>query len=209
VSQTSFEERQRMNWQRVNASVILLPERVQAIVYRAACGALTKESRSLVIHRQLSPHLQPSFHVNHLPLHCIRLPTSAVTVLQSVLTVRASFICAPASTWLLNHTAHPSAVPESLARDSLTYKQLTQPTVNMSTGAKKRIMKASHYMEAGAEVIMLTGPQEYGECMADTPPGMKINFDEQNMTKWEVLMDGPAQSAYAVGLIHAPSVRRG
>jgi ubiquitin-conjugating enzyme E2 D/E len=35
--------------------------------------------------------------------------------------------------------------------------------------------------------------------MADTPPGMKINFDEQNMTKWEVLMDGPAQSAYAVG----------
>jgi ubiquitin-protein ligase len=34
--------------------------------------------------------------------------------------------------------------------------------------------------------------------MADTPPGMKINFDEKNMTKWEVLMDGPAQSAYAV-----------
>ena len=34
--------------------------------------------------------------------------------------------------------------------------------------------------------------------MADTPPGMKINFDEQNMTKWEVLMDGPALSAYAV-----------
>jgi ubiquitin-protein ligase len=27
---------------------------------------------------------------------------------------------------------------------------------------------------------------------------MKINFDEQNMTKWEVLMDGPAQSVYAV-----------
>lgn len=34
--------------------------------------------------------------------------------------------------------------------------------------------------------------------MADTPTGMKINFDEQNMTKWEVLMDGPAQSVYAV-----------
>jgi ubiquitin-protein ligase len=34
--------------------------------------------------------------------------------------------------------------------------------------------------------------------MADTPPGMKINFDEKNMTKWEVLMDGPDQSAYAV-----------
>jgi hypothetical protein len=30
------------------------------------------------------------------------------------------------------------------------------------------------------------------------PPGMKINFDEQNMTKWEVLLDGPDQSAYAV-----------
>jgi len=34
--------------------------------------------------------------------------------------------------------------------------------------------------------------------MADTPPGMKINFDEQNMTKWEVLLDGPDQSVYAV-----------
>lgn len=34
--------------------------------------------------------------------------------------------------------------------------------------------------------------------MADTPTGMKINFDEQNMTKWEVLLDGPDQSVYAV-----------
>jgi hypothetical protein len=36
--------------------------------------------------------------------------------------------------------------------------------------------------------------------MADMPAGMKINFDEQNMTKWEVLMDGPDQSVYAVSL---------
>lgn len=36
--------------------------------------------------------------------------------------------------------------------------------------------------------------------MADMPPGMKINFNEQNMTKWEVLMDGPDQSAYAVSV---------
>jgi ubiquitin-protein ligase len=34
--------------------------------------------------------------------------------------------------------------------------------------------------------------------MADMPAGMKINFEEQNMTKWEVLMDGPEQSIYAV-----------
>jgi ubiquitin-protein ligase len=34
--------------------------------------------------------------------------------------------------------------------------------------------------------------------MNDTPAGMKINFDEQNMTRWEVLMDGPEQSVYAV-----------
>lgn len=32
------------------------------------------------------------------------------------------------------------------------------------------------------------------------PAGMKINFDEQNMTKWEVLMEGPDQSVYAVSL---------
>lgn len=30
------------------------------------------------------------------------------------------------------------------------------------------------------------------------PPGMKINFDETNMTEWEVLLDGPDQSVYAV-----------
>lgn len=49
----------------------------------------------------------------------------------------------------------------------------------------------------------LTSAQEYGECMAETPAGMKINFDEQNMTKWEVLMDGPDGSVYAVGFAHA------
>ena len=27
---------------------------------------------------------------------------------------------------------------------------------------------------------------------------MKINFDEQNITEWEILMDGPEQSLYAV-----------
>ncbi|KAJ8110766.1 hypothetical protein OPT61_g6471 [Boeremia exigua] len=54
------------------------------------------------------------------------------------------------------------------------------PTAKMSTGAKKRIMK------------------EYGECMADMPAGTTINFNEQNITKWEVLMDGPEQSVYAV-----------
>ena len=48
------------------------------------------------------------------------------------------------------------------------------------------------------DTCRLTLPQEYGECMADTPTGMKINFDEKNMTKWEVLMDGPDQSVYAV-----------
>lgn len=32
---------------------------------------------------------------------------------------------------------------------------------------------------------------------------MKINFDEQNMTEWEILMDGPEQSVYSVR--YAPS----
>jgi ubiquitin-protein ligase len=32
------------------------------------------------------------------------------------------------------------------------------------------------------------------------PPGMKINFDETNMTEWEILLDGPDQSVYAVCL---------
>lgn len=39
--------------------------------------------------------------------------------------------------------------------------------------------------------------------MQDMPPGMKINFDEQNMTKWEVLLDGPDQSPYAVRALYA------
>lgn len=56
------------------------------------------------------------------------------------------------------------------------------------------------YIMCYAEEITLTLLKEYGECMADMPSGMKINFDEQNMTKWEVLMDGPDQSVYAVRL---------
>jgi ubiquitin-protein ligase len=40
--------------------------------------------------------------------------------------------------------------------------------------------------------------------MADTPAGMKINFDEQNMTEWEIQLDGPEQSIYAVRIHHAP-----
>lgn len=53
----------------------------------------------------------------------------------------------------------------------------------------------------------LTVKQEYGECQADTPPGMKINFDEGNMTEWEVLLDGPDQSVYAVRRRSSPSCR--
>lgn len=34
--------------------------------------------------------------------------------------------------------------------------------------------------------------------MADCPTGMKINMDEANITKWEILLDGPDQSVYAV-----------
>lgn len=58
-------------------------------------------------------------------------------------------------------------------------------------------MKAS-WRGRCSEESLLTVSQEYGECMADMPAGIKINFDEQNMTKWEVLMDGPDQSVYAV-----------
>lgn len=47
--------------------------------------------------------------------------------------------------------------------------------------------------------------QEYTECQNDTPPGMKINFDEQNMTEWEILLDGPEQSVYAVRSTPLPS----
>ncbi|KAL5412135.1 hypothetical protein PMIN03_004432 [Paraphaeosphaeria minitans] len=76
----------------------------------------------------------------------------------------------------------------------------------MSASAKKRIMRVRTYdtwpprtwacTPAEADPI---GAQEYTECMKDTPAGMKINFDEQNMTKWEVLMDGPEGSVYAGG----------
>jgi ubiquitin-conjugating enzyme E2 D/E len=51
----------------------------------------------------------------------------------------------------------------------------------MASGAKKRIMK------------------EYGECLANTPSGMKIKVDEQNLTEWEIQLDGPEQSVYAGG----------
>jgi ubiquitin-protein ligase len=46
--------------------------------------------------------------------------------------------------------------------------------------------------------------------MADTPPGMKISFDEKNMTKWEIILDGPEQSAYTVSssaILPVPIIR--
>ncbi|KAF2660470.1 ubiquitin-conjugating enzyme E2-16 kDa [Lophiostoma macrostomum CBS 122681] len=51
--------------------------------------------------------------------------------------------------------------------------------------------------------------KEYGECVADTPEGMKINFDENKITKWEVLLDGPDQSVYALPEVLSVSVRQG
>jgi ubiquitin-protein ligase len=36
--------------------------------------------------------------------------------------------------------------------------------------------------------------------MSDTPAGMTIHFDEGNMTEWEIVLDGPEQSVYAVRL---------
>ncbi len=38
--------------------------------------------------------------------------------------------------------------------------------------------------------------------MVDMPAGTSINFNEQNITKWEILMDGPDQSVYAVCMKH-------
>ncbi|KAF2747931.1 UBC-like protein [Sporormia fimetaria CBS 119925] len=52
----------------------------------------------------------------------------------------------------------------------------------MSSVAKKRILK------------------EYAECSNDLPSGMKVIFDEANLTKWDVVMEGPAESPYAVCL---------
>lgn len=50
--------------------------------------------------------------------------------------------------------------------------------------------------------------QEYAECQADTPAGITINFDEQNITKWEVVMDGPEQSIYAVRLWYSNDIQQ-
>jgi len=42
--------------------------------------------------------------------------------------------------------------------------------------------------------------QELGECTTTPPTGTKIQLaDESSIYKWEIFMDGPEQSYYAVG----------
>jgi ubiquitin-protein ligase len=41
--------------------------------------------------------------------------------------------------------------------------------------------------------------QELAEVLATPPPGIKVNLiDESNVHNWNIIMDGPADSPYAV-----------
>ena len=43
--------------------------------------------------------------------------------------------------------------------------------------------------------------QEYAEVTANPPAGMKVSLvDEANVHSWSIVMDGPADSPYAVSL---------
>jgi hypothetical protein len=44
--------------------------------------------------------------------------------------------------------------------------------------------------------------QEYAEVTASPPAGMKVSLvDEANVHSWSIVMDGPAESPYAVSLL--------
>lgn len=44
--------------------------------------------------------------------------------------------------------------------------------------------------------------QELGDITREPPPGMKVRLaDESNVHVWEILIDGPEQSAYAACLL--------
>ena len=40
--------------------------------------------------------------------------------------------------------------------------------------------------------------QELNECTQDPPPGTKVSTINDDVHKWEILMDGPEQSIYSV-----------
>lgn len=67
--------------------------------------------------------------------------------------------------------------------------------------ASKRIVKVSAESLLQTDIRPLTQAQEYGEIQASPLHGMKVTVpDESNMHKWEIAMEGPEQSVYAVCL---------
>lgn len=53
----------------------------------------------------------------------------------------------------------------------------------------------------------MSATQELAECTKEPPVGMKVHLvDEASIYKWEVLIDGPPESPYAVGPISYPLI---
>jgi ubiquitin-protein ligase len=41
--------------------------------------------------------------------------------------------------------------------------------------------------------------KEFSECSQSPPPGISVRLvDESDLLKWEIMMDGPSESVYAV-----------
>jgi hypothetical protein len=140
-------KRQRWNRQRVTPSVSLLPECVKAIVFRAACGALTKVPRSFVIHRQRSPPTSTTLFSRPSPATAPHPPTRKVKVLHAIFILCSSFACTaracsyqsiattspPTSLqYIISHETHPKS------------SQSSQPSTRINRNHEHRSEEAYH-----------------------------------------------------------------
>jgi hypothetical protein len=118
-------------------------------------------------------------------------PTSIVATLLPHSYLATSFTLLSSRTYNLRCLSLVSTTTSTASSNTPTYSRNHEHR-------REETYYEGQLLRQSQQTTGLTLQQEYTECMTDTPSGMKINFNEQNMTKWEVLMDGPDQSIYAV-----------
>lgn len=81
----------------------------------------------------------------------------------------------------------------------------------MAHGSQKRIMivciTISWRGDGSGHLMLTTTLKELGELQRSPPAGITVSLaDESDIYKWNVVMEGPADSPYAVSVLQAISL---
>lgn len=142
------------------------------------------------------PRLNPSqlpFQCLPSSLFCLSFTLVSPVSISVLISLELSAFCL-ALPFTHCHFAFPPG--KGIRRPSTTPQ--TQPAKAMA--AQKRITKVCQLHISSTEPI-LTLFQELGELTASPPSGVTVGLtDEANLFEWNVTMDGPTSSPYAVSL---------